>query len=185
MCNAGFVSLTMNRPRLFLLLLLFFTGSSSFSQQGFLFVKKSFHKKRVYTEGDVINLKLVDGSYQKGVITLLRNDTIFVNSQPVHRPLITGILLERKPKQTLPDVKTMLLIGAGVALTTAGLTLSKQATFENDLAASFSIGYGPLLLKYFGSLLMRSFIRKKFRIGKKFHLQVLDFYLPQNRLRSF
>ena len=175
----------MNRLRSFLLLLLLITGSYSFSQQGFLFVKKGFHKKRTYTEGDAIHVKLEDGTFRKGVITLLRNDTIFIDGRPVWRPRVSEILLERKPKKPFPDVKTMLLIGAGAALTTAGLTLSKQARFEQALVAGLVIGYGPLLIKHFGGRLARLLIRKKFRICKKFRLQVLDFYLPQNRLRSF
>jgi hypothetical protein len=157
----------------------------SFSQQGFLFVKKGFHKKRIYTEGDMIQVRLENGNYRNGMITLLRNDTIFINGQPVYRPLITEVLLKRKPNKPPPDIKTLLLIGGGAALTTAGLTLSKQAKFKDALVAGLVIGYGPLLVKHFGSRLMRSFIRRKFRIGKKFHLQVLDFYLPQTRLKSF
>jgi hypothetical protein len=175
----------MSRLRSFLFILFSLSSFLSFSQQGFLFVKKGIHKKRIYTEGDEIKIKLEDGSYRNGMITLLRNDTLFINGQPVYRPLITEVLLKRKPNKPLPDAKTLLLIGGGAALTTAGLTLSKQAKFEQALVAGLVIGYGPLLVKYFGSRFIRSFIRKKFRIGKKFHLQVLDFYLPQNRLKSF
>src|SRR6478609_1517359 len=134
----------MNRLRSLLLLIGLFASLFSFSQQGFLFVKKGFHKKRIYTEGDLIHLKLDDGSYRKGVITLLRNDTVFINGRPAYRPLIAEVILETKPKQPLPDVKTMLLIGAGAALTTAGLTLSKQTDFKTAALASLVIGYGPL-----------------------------------------
>ncbi|MFI5130559.1 MAG: hypothetical protein ACHQFX_11235 [Chitinophagales bacterium] len=175
--------MSLRRP--FLILVLLFVCSLSFSQQGFLFVKKGFHKKRTYTEGDVLHIKLADGSYRKGVITLLRNDTIFINGEPVWRPLVTKVLLERKPKMPWPDKQTLLLIGAGVALTTAGLTLSKQADIEEALVAGLVIGYGPILIKHAGGGLIRSFKRKKFRIGKKFRLQVLDFHLPQNKLKSF
>ncbi len=157
----------------------------SFSQQGFLFVKKGFKKKVIYAEGDDINLKLKDGSYRKGTITLLRNDTIFIDGRPVHRPLIKEVLLPAKPKKPFPDIKTILLIGGGAALTTAGLTISKQAKIKEALIAGLVIGYGPLLIKHFGGRLIRSFTRKKFRVGKKFQLQVLDFYLPQQPLRSF
>jgi hypothetical protein len=175
----------MNRlPSFFIILFLLFSVFS-FSQQGFLFVKKGIKKKRIYTEGDVINVKLEDGSYRNGNITLLRNDTIFINGRPVYRPLITEVLLKRKPKNRLPDAKTMLLIGGGAVLTTAGLTISKQAKFEEALIAGPVIGYGPLLVKHFGGRLIRSFIRKKFRIGKKFRLQVLDFHLSPNSLKSF
>jgi len=175
----------MNRLRCLFSILFLLLSAFSFSQQGFLFVKKGFHKKRIYTEGDMIQVRLENGNYRNGMITLLRNDTIFINGQPVYRPLITEVLLKRKPNKPLPDIKTLLLIGGGAALVTAGLTLSKQAKFEDALVAGLVIGYGPLLVKHFGSRLMRSFIRRKFRIGKKFHLQVLDFYLPQTRLKSF
>lgn len=140
---------------------------------------------RIYTEGDAINVRLNNGSYRGGTITLLRNDTIFINGQPVYRPFITEVLMNRKPKKRLPDAKTMLLIGAGAALTTTGLTISKQAEFEKALIAGIVIGYGPLLIKHFGGRLFRSFTRKKFRIGKKFRLQVLDFHLPRRPLKSF
>jgi hypothetical protein len=175
----------MNRLPLFFIILFLLSSAISFSQQGFLFVKKGFKKKQVYTEGDAISVKLEDRSYRKGVITLLRNDTIFINGQPVYRPLVTEVLLKRKPKKHLPDAKTMLLVGGGAAITTAGLTISKQAKFEDALVAGLVIGYGPLLVEHFGSRLIRSFIRKKFRIGKKFRLQVLDFHLPQRALKSF
>lgn len=175
----------MNRLRSFLTFLFLLCAALSFSQQGFLFVKKGFKKKKIYTEGDAIQLKLNDGSYRKGIITLLRNDTIFINGQPVYRPLITDVLLKRKPKKLLPDAKTLLLIGGGVVLTTVGLIVSKQAGFEEAVKASLIIGYGPLLIKHFGGSLMRVMVRKKFRIGKKFRLQVLDFHLPQNKYKSF
>lgn len=157
----------------------------SISQQGYLFVKKGFHKKRTYTEGDVIHFKLEDGSHRKGIITLLRNDTIFINGQPIYRPLIAEVILEVKPHKKLPDVKTLLLIGAGAGITTAGLVISKQADFKQALTAGLVIGYGPLLVQYFGGVIIHSVKRKKFKIEKKFRLQVLDFHVPVSNQRPF
>jgi hypothetical protein len=79
--KTSFVSLVMSGcDHSFLVLL--FTCSHSFSQQGF-FCEERISQKRTYTEGDVLHVKLADGSYLKGVITLLRNDTIFINgSEP-------------------------------------------------------------------------------------------------------
>lgn len=171
--------------RLLFLLVIGLLSFSSFSQQGFLFVKKGFHKKRTYTEGDVIAFRLVDGSYVKGTITLLRNDTVFINEVPIHRPLIKEVILKSNSKITWPDPKTLLLIGAGVALTTIGLTLSKQASFEKALKAGLVIGYGPLAVKQVGILGLHLLTRKKFKIGKKFHLQVLDFHIGPYNLRAF
>jgi hypothetical protein len=174
----------MNRLPYFILFFLF-SSSFCFSQTGYLFLKKGFRKKQVYTEGDAINVKLQDESYRQGIITLLRNDTVFINGQPVYRPYIKEVLLKIKPKKPLPDAKTMLLIGAGAALTSLGLSLNNTQNKTEALIAGPAIGFGPLLIKHFGSRLFRVLTRKKFRIGKKFRLQVLDFYIPRVPLKSF
>ena len=70
---------------------------------------------------------------------------------------VKEVLLKGKPKIPFPDGKTLSLIGAGVAHYTAGLTLSKQAEFEEALVAGPVIGYGPLVIKHLGGRLMRSF----------------------------
>jgi hypothetical protein len=175
----------MNRLHFFIVLFLLLFSPFSFSQTGYLFVKKGIKKKRIYTEGDHINVRLQDGSYRKGTITLLRNDTIFINGQPVYRPYIKELLLKRKTPKPFPDTKTLLAIGGGAALTSAGLAISEQAKVGEALLAGPVIGYGPLVVKHFGGRLFRSFIRKKFRIGKKIRLQVLDFHIPQPSLKSF
>jgi len=175
----------MNGLHFFIVLLLLLFSPFSFSQTGYLFVKKGIKKKRIYTEGDHINVRLQDGSYRKGTITLLRNDTIFIDGQPVYRPSIKEVLLKRKSPKPFPDTKTLLAIGGGAALTSAGLAISGQAKVGEALLAGPVIGYGPLVVKHFGGRLFRSFIRKKFRFGKKFRLQVLDFHIPPPSLKSF
>jgi hypothetical protein len=119
------------------------------------------------------------------MITLLRNDTIFISGKSVRRTDVNEVLLKRKPSPSLPDANTLLLIGGGAALTTAGLTISEQAKFEEALIAGLVIGYGPLLVKYSGIKFLRMVTRKKFRIGKKFRLQVLDFHLPSKSENTF
>jgi hypothetical protein len=57
--------------------------------------------------------------------------------------------------------------------------LSNQAEFNEALLAGVVIGYGPIAVAYLKSKI--SLKRKKYRIGKKFRLQVLDFYIPQKR----
>ncbi|MET0392358.1 MAG: hypothetical protein ABW019_04420 [Chitinophagaceae bacterium] len=166
----------MNRL-LFILLLLCSVGASA--QTGYLFVKKAYKKKRTYTEGDHIVLRLKDGRKQQGLITQLRNDTIFLSGKPVPAASVKTVLLEQKNRRFDLDAKTFLLITGGVALTTAGLSLSNQASFEEALTAGLVIGYGPLLIAYIRSKI--SLKRKQYRIGKKFHLQVLDFHLPHHR----
>lgn len=165
--------------RLLFIVLFVFSSVIAQAQPGYLFVKKGYKKKSTYGEGDRILLQAKDGRVYNGLITLLRNDTIFVNGKPVPCSDVRAILLNQRTTSFHADGKTLLLITGGVALTTAGLALSKQASFEEALTAGLVIGYGPLLLKYLGSKI--SLKRKKYRIGNKFRLQVLDFHMPRNR----
>jgi hypothetical protein len=165
--------------RLLLILLILFSATIVHGQTGFLFVKKGYKKKRTYAEGDRIMLQIKQGTVYSGVITLLINDTIYINGIPVPRPEVNKVILDRKNKSFHLEAKDFLLITAGVALTTAGLTLSEQADFKEALAAGLTIGYSPLVLKYLGSKI--SFRRKKFRIGRKYRLQVLDFHIAPKR----
>ncbi len=147
-----------------------------------MFIKKGIHKKRTYSEGDRIHFKLQNGQEKKGIITLLRNDTIYINGTPIPRLQVSAVILNEKKKKPFPaDFKTMLAIGGGVALTTIGLSLNDANEPATALIAAAVIGYGPLLLKHFGGRLLYTLYRKKFRIGKKFRLQVFDLYVPPKR----
>lgn len=161
----------------FIFLLLLYTAAPA--QTGYLFVKNGGKKKRVYSEGDRIHFKLSNGLDKKGLITLLRNDTIFLNGEPIPRQQVASLILDDVKKKPFPaDVKTMMLISAGVALTGTGLSLNNRVKPGAAFTAAAVIGYGPLLIKHFGGRLLFFLRRKKFRLGKKFHLQVLDFYMP-------
>ena len=167
---------------LMLLVLFLLSFLYSYQQPNYLFIKKGIHKKRIYSEGDRIHFKLQNGQEKKGVITLLRNDTIYINGTPIPRLQVSAVILNGKKKKLFPaDFKTMLAIGGGVVLTTIGLSLNGANEPATALVAATVIGYGPLLLKHFGGRLLYTLYRKKFRIGKKFRLQVFDLYVPPKR----
>jgi hypothetical protein len=89
------------------------------------------------------------------------------------------VLVRRKVKKPFPiNGGQAALIGGGVALTTVGL---RAAKWENNtgkaLLYSSVIGFGPILITALTNQI--NFRRKEFVLGKKFHLQVLDFYVPQ------
>ena len=168
----------MNRLLFFFLLVCFNAGA----QQNLLFIKKGGKKKRTYTEGSRIHLILADGTELQGRITKLRSDSIFIEDIPVHAPSVAEVVLHERKKKPFPaDAPTVLAIGAGVGLTTAGLTLSKQTSTKKAFIAASVIGFGPLIIKHLFGRLMYTLYRKKFRMGKRFRLQVFDITPPPRK----
>ena len=166
--------------RLLLLIAFCFSFLSSHSQTGYLFIKKGHKKKRTYLEGENIYLRLHNDTIYYGMITRLMNDTIFVSGRPIPRIAVKEVLTPPdKSRKFQISAKDFLLVTAGVALVTVGLTASDQAEFEEALLAGTVIGYGPLVIAYLKNTV--TFQRKKYRIGKKFRLQIIDFYLPRKR----
>lgn len=166
--------------RLLTLFIFLLAGHIAQAQTGYLFVKKGLKKKRTYTEGDRIVMRLGGDTIAAGLITHLRDDTIFLNGHPIPRASVKAVVIKTKKSKSFHiPVNQLLLITGGVALTTGGLTLSKQASFKKALTAGLVIGYGPILINYIASKL--SFGRKELRMGRKFRLQMIDFHLPRKR----
>jgi hypothetical protein len=168
--------------RLLLLLFLLLSSLSSYQQANHLFIKKGVHKKKTYSQGDRIHIQLQNGQDKKGIITLLRNNIVYINGEAIPKEQIAVIILDEVKKRKFPaDVKTILAISGGVALTTIGLSLNDANKPETALIAASVIGFGPLLLKYFAGRILYTLKRKKYSIGKKFRLQVFDMYIPPQR----
>jgi hypothetical protein len=167
----------MKWPSLLLLFFLVFLTQACLSQQSFLFLKKNGHKKRTWVEGDIIRLRLVNDDVLEGRILLLRNDSIFINDLAFRTEDVKQVLLKRKEKKPFPvDALQMLYITGGVALSTIGMKASGWETTERALLYSSIIGYGPILIT--AATRNLNLKRRHFAIGKKFRLQVLDFYMP-------
>lgn len=166
--------------RLLIISVILLSSLVSCSQTGYLFVKKGIKKKKIYTEGSTICLRLQNDSLYYGMITRLMNDTIYVSGRPVSRKAVKEVIINQKEHRSFGvSAKNLLLITGGVALVTAGLSLSKQADFKEALIAGTVIGYGPLAIGYLKSKV--SFKRNRYKIGKKFRLQLIDFYIPRKR----
>ncbi|GAB3007846.1 hypothetical protein GCM10027051_04970 [Niabella terrae] len=160
---------------IFLILLPF----GAICQQAFLFVKKGGRKKAIFVQGDPIRLVTTDGFRMDGRIKLLEGDTIYLTED---RQLSTGqvgrVLKNVRDKSWVPDTYTLLLITGGAALTTAGLTLSDQASFKQAALAGVVIGYGPLLIRYIWNKMTWLIRRKYYPIGNRYRLQLLDLRPP-------
>ena len=166
--------------RLLIICILLLSSLVSWSQTGYLFVKKGIRKKKIYTEGSTIYLRLQNDNLYYGMITRLMNDTIYLSGRPVPRVAVKEVIINRREHTSFRvRAKNLLLITGGVALVTAGLSLSKQADFKEALITGAVIGYGPLAIGYLKSKI--SLKRKKYKIGKRFRLQLIDFYIPRKR----
>jgi hypothetical protein len=155
--------------RLLLVLFLLFS-QIVFAQRGFLYVKKKgFKKVRGFDEGSEIKFKTKDGEVIYGGIQLVKRDSIYVNSHWFNIKRINRIYLRDKKYHF--NTQLFLLTTAGVAISTAGMTLAEWASFKDALAYSAGIGYGNFIIANFPSLK-----RKKYNIGKKFTLQTLDLH---------
>ena len=177
----------MKWPSLLLLMFALLLTQICLSQKSFLFLKKNGHKKRIWTEGDIIRLRLVNDDVLEGRILLLKNDSIYINDLVFRTGDVKQVLLKRKEKKPFPvDGLQMLYITGGVGLSTLGMKVAGWVkTTPKALLYSSIIGYGPILLSAVTRNL--NLKRRHFNIGKKFRLQILDFYMPQptSKQRAF
>jgi hypothetical protein len=154
------------------LLLIFFLLFSQIvcAQRGFLYVKKKgFKKVRSFEEGSMIKFQTKDNQVIYGGLARIKKDSVYVNQNWFAVSEIKKIILRANKFHF--DSKTFLLTTAGVALSTAGMTLAEWANFKDALTYSAGIGYGNFIIANFPSLK-----RKKYKTGKKFTLQTLDLH---------
>jgi len=153
-----------------LLVFCLFVSQIVLAQRGFLYVKKKgFKKVRTFEEGSAIKFETKNDQIIYGGLLLVKRDSVYINNHWFGTAEIKKIYLKRKAFRF--DSKTFLLATAGVAISTAGMTLAKWTDFKSALGYSAGLGYGNFIIANFPSLK-----RKKYIIGKKFTLQTLDLH---------
>ena len=77
-----------------LLLCIFFVFSSlaAYQQTNYLFIKKGIHKKKTFSEGDRIHVQLKNGQDKKGMITMLRDNVVYINDSPIPKEQIAMVI---------------------------------------------------------------------------------------------
>lgn len=154
------------------LLLVFFLLFSQllFAQRGVLYVKKKgFKTVKRFEEGTTIRFQTKNGQIVSGELALVNKDSIYVNEKWLATSSLKEIFLREKNSLSLNRI--FLLTTAGVVLSTAGMTLAKWVDFKKALLYSAGLGYGNYLIHFFPKL-----SRRKFILGKKFTLQMLDLH---------
>jgi hypothetical protein len=155
--------------KLLLILLLFFS-QTVWSQRGVLYVKKKgFKTVKRFDEGAVITFQTKNGRTVTGAMALVNKDSIYVNGSWFATGTIKRIFLREKTSFKINEI--FLWATAGVALSTAGMTLAKWTDFNHALLYSAGLGYGNYLIRFFPKL-----SRRKFVLGKMYTLQTLDLH---------
>lgn len=150
------------------------------AQHAYLHVKKGYKKKKTYVEGDRILLRLKSDTIIGGLITHLRDDTIFILGKPVSVANVEAVIVKKGPRSKFHiPAKQLLLIGGGTALTTLGLTFNDYLSLEKAAFTAGMIGFAPIVVQYITSRI--DFSRKEYKMGKKFRLQLIDFHIRRLR----
>lgn len=165
---------------LFLFILAAFSATAQFNE---LVLRKNGISMKRYKEGSVIALQTKLGMKYSGVIYLIQNDSVYFSGGGIHMRDIAVVYKKQKGRyHVLPfDTKTFLLTNAGIPLFTAGLVISGEP-FQQSLLSGIGLVYIPIVLYNLQQLIFKG--NKKYRIGSKYDLQVMDFYpsemLPKN-----
>jgi len=153
-----------------MLLLLLLASSQVMAQRGMVFIKKHGHKVATYEEGSPIIFRTTDGSLVKGNISYIHLDTLIVNNMAWPAASISAVF-RPAAEDDAKNGELFLYTTAGVALATTGMTLAKWASFKTALITASVLGYGQYLIHVLPHLK-----RKKYPIGKKFRLQLIDLH---------
>lgn len=128
-----------------------------------------------YQEGSLIHIQTITGLKYSGVIRLLQNDSIYFDGSGIHKNDIVALYKKSGGRQPfIPYSKELFLYSnAGIPLFTAGLVISGE-TFLKSFIGAVSLVYAPVLFYNIKRLVTSG--SKKYTLGSKYDLQVLDFY---------
>jgi hypothetical protein len=166
------------KPTILALLLLF--AATTNAQFNELILRKNGIAKKRYAEGATITLQTKLGLKYTGIIYLIQNDSIYFLGDGIHKNDIAIVFKKQKKKHRFIPLNTeaFLYTNLGIPLFTAGLFISGEP-FLNSLLSGVGLVYIPVLLYNAQQLVFNR--NKKYRIGNKYDLQVLDFY-PSEKL---
>lgn len=161
------------KPAILSLLLLF--ASVANAQFNELVLRKNGIAKKRYAEGATITLQTKLGLRYTGIIYLIQNDSIYFSGGGIHKRDVAIVFKKQKKKHRIIPFngQAFLYSNLGIPLFTAGLVISGEP-FLNSAISGVALVYIPVLLYNVQQLIFNR--NKKYRIGNKYDLQVLDFY---------
>ncbi len=169
---------------IFLFLIFLIAATQAEAQFNELVLRKNGIAKKRYAEGAVITLQTKLGLKYSGIIYLIQNDSIYFSDGGIHKRDIALVFKRASKKHTIiPFSKEAFLYSnLGIPLFTAGLVISGEPLLNSALSG-IGLVYVPIVLYNAQQLIFKS--NKRYRIGDKYDLQVLDLYpseiLPEKK----
>jgi hypothetical protein len=155
--------------KLFLFFLVI-TAMHTRAQTNLLVLEKNGENVKTYSAGVDITIQTIYHQWFDGVITAIRNDSIFVNGFPFHYKEIEVIRKDRKKLNYEADGVLLMVAGGGVILLGA-----VNGLYRGDKAGSWfsTTSYITAAALLVGGYLLARSRYKYYRIGKKYTLDYL------------
>ncbi len=164
-----------------LLVVCWLLSVSAVAQEAHLQLIHNGKIKRRLHNGVYIRVATFSGDHYAGMFRIINDSNFLVGPQPVALHDVKMIHVPRMRKKQPFDWATFGYATMGVAIATAGMTLSKWEKFPQALAYSTVIGYSPYL---FNQVKKISFRKRRFRF-KRYHYRIwsieADHIVPQGR----
>ena len=163
----------------FLFIFFLFAAWQAEAQFNELVLRKNGIAKKRYAEGAVIALQTKLGLKYSGIIYLIQNDSIYFSDGGIHKRDIAIVFKRPSKKHRIIPFSTeaFLYSNLGIPLFTAGLVISGEPLLNSALSG-VALVYVPVILYNAQQLIFKG--NKRYRIGNKYDLQVLDLYPSEN-----
>ncbi len=143
-----------------------FICCGTFAQRGVIFIKKKGYKKVAsFAEGQQIHFRNHQGEHVKGMIWIVRNDSLMVDGQMHALTSFSRIYLREKSKLA----REVLITTGGILAASGFMHLAGWSRFDDALTHNATLGYGNILVRN-----LSKFKRRQYVIGRKFSIQALD-----------
>ena len=157
----------------FLVLLPFFSSA----QTDVLILQKKGRNIKTYEIGQNIIFKTIYDQWLGGMITMMRNDSIFLNNIPFHVHEIAAIRNEGTKWNYVNDGTLLIIAGVGVLVLNV-----VNGIYRNDKAGTWVATSGWITAGAFiiGGLLLRRARYSDYYIGKKYTLHYLNMHVDHS-----
>jgi len=163
-----------------LLVVFIFLSPLAFSQAAHIQVLKNGKVKKRIPEGTYIKLTDRNGSLFIGPYRVISDSTLVIGNVPVQISRMREMKLLTKKEKHEFDTKRFAYSSLGVALSTAGMALSKWEPLPRAALYSSVLGYSNYAIEPISRI---SFKKKKFKVTRKRKLRIwtIDNYDPAKK----